>query len=250
MNQVEIVKKRSLKFKKPIIILSVLSLVFTVLGQLRYFIFELWAGEDSYEYIFYIPADTPLLILVALDIALCVLLTLYVLVFYKTFKSPKFMFIFLGLVASRELYGICKFGGTVLDKIMTILIIITFALATIEALKKSSKKVFLIVATIAGLIPESLYLIYYFIDISWYIDTKLYAFTIPACILGKITFYVALLLFGLQDRNLYISPEKEKKKLERMKPEQALKYLKDKLDLGMITEEEYQAQRADIISKL
>ena len=35
-----------------------------------------------------------------------------------------------------------------------------------------------------------------------------------------------------------------------MNPEQALKLLKDKLDLGMITEEEYQAQRAEIISKL
>ena len=36
----------------------------------------------------------------------------------------------------------------------------------------------------------------------------------------------------------------------KMKPEQALKYLKERLDLGMITEEEYQAQRAEIIRKL
>ena len=35
-----------------------------------------------------------------------------------------------------------------------------------------------------------------------------------------------------------------------MTPEQSLRLLNDKLELGMITEEEYQAQRADIISKL
>ena len=41
-----------------------------------------------------------------------------------------------------------------------------------------------------------------------------------------------------------------KKEKAELTPEQALKLLKDKLDLDMITEEEYQAQRAEIISKL
>ena len=46
------------------------------------------------------------------------------------------------------------------------------------------------------------------------------------------------------------SPEEEKKNAKKMDPEQALIILKDKFELGMITEEEYQTQRAKIISKL
>ncbi len=42
----------------------------------------------------------------------------------------------------------------------------------------------------------------------------------------------------------------EKKIAEKLSPEQALRLLNDKLDFGMITEEEYQAQRNEIISKL
>lgn len=47
---------------------------------------------------------------------------------------------------------------------------------------------------------------------------------------------------------IYETPEK--KNTEIRSPEQALKLLKEKFELGMITEEEYQEQRAEIISKL
>ena len=91
--------------------------------------------------------------------------------------------------------------------------------------------------------------------IEWYLEEGLYLylFTWPICVLGTIAFYIALLLFALKNRIPAIisaSPEKEKKNAEKMNPEQALRVLKDKLDFGMITEEEYQAQRAEIISKL
>ena len=78
----------------------------------------------------------------------------------------------------------------------------------------------------------------------------LYLFTKPMGIIGTAALYIALLLFGLNNRIpalVYLSPKKKK---EKMTPEQSLRLLKDKLDFGMITEEEYQAQRAEIISKL
>ena len=81
----------------------------------------------------------------------------------------------------------------------------------------------------------------------------LYLFTSPMSVIGSSTLYIALLLFALKNKIpsvLALSPEKEKARAEKMNPEQTLKLLKDKLDLDMITEEEYQAQRADIISKL
>ena len=71
----------------------------------------------------------------------------------------------------------------------------------------------------------------------------------PCSILGQISFYLSLFLFAINNRIptiMIASPEREKK----MSPEQSLQLLKDKLDFGMITEEEYQAQRAEIISKL
>ena len=68
-------------------------------------------------------------------------------------------------------------------------------------------------------------------------------------VISAATFNVALLLFGLKNRiPSILSPYPQK--IEKMNPEQMLRLLKDKFDLGIITEEEYQAQRAEIISKL
>lgn len=67
-----------------------------------------------------------------------------------------------------------------------------------------------------------------------------------ASIIASITLYAALLFFGVKNRIPAIlsgSPEKET-------PEQALRLLKDELDLGNITDEEYAAQRSKIINEL
>ena len=117
------------------------------------------------------------------------------------------------------------------------------------------KKIFLIIATSIGLLIEALSIISYWGNSSWIFENEhyLYIFTWIIGIAGAVALYIALLLFGLKNRIPAIvstSPEKEKKKAENLTPEQDLRLLKDKLDLGMITEEEYKAQRADIISKL
>ena len=62
-----------------------------------------------------------------------------------------------------------------------------------------------------------------------------------------------MLLFGLKNRIpaiLYASHQKEKRNDEKINPEHALILLKEKFELGMISEEDYQAQRVDIINKL
>ena len=135
------------------------------------------------------------------------------------------------------------------------MIIVAFGLATFSALKGFNKKVFLIIAMVVGLLVEALSILNIFNAIEWYLEEGLYLylFTWHIGVLGTIAFYIALLLFALKNRIPAIisaSPEKEKKNAEKMNPEQALRVLKDKLDFGMITEEEYQAQRAEIISKL
>ena len=59
---------------------------------------------------------------------------------------------------------------------------------------------------------------------------------------------IAMLLFALKNS---MSLMTENPKINnKMSPEQSLLFLKEQLELGMITEEDYQAQRNDIISKL
>ena len=106
-----------------------------------------------------------------------------------------------------------------------------------------------------GLLVEFWSIIDLFQSIEWYLEDELYLylFTWPISILGTIALYVSLLLFGLKNRIpaiISVSPEKEKKNAEKMTPEQSLRLLKEKLDLGMITEEEYKAQRTEIINNL
>lgn len=271
MNQTSLEQQYTLKYKKPIILLSILSLGFTILGQIWRFIapVSLW---DGYNFRSPVVAE---LIFVVLDIAPCVLLAIYVLKSYKEFKTTKLIPIILGIEAVCKLYifligvnahpvdlifvlygvySINLFTSSVLY-ISNILIFITFSLATIEALKKSSKKVFLIVATIAGLITEFGYLIHYSKDIFWFARGSSPYYILPSIlgatsVLGAITFYVALLLLVAGNRVPSIIPIFSEKKMKKMSPEQKLKYLKNKFERGLITEEEYQAQRTEIISKL
>ena len=100
-------------------------------------------------------------------------------------------------------------------------------------------KAFLLMGTLP-LIPE-------WMKYQLYLDFFKYSINNIASIL----LYMALLLFGLKNKiPSFISRKTKKIGIEKTNPEQALKLLKNKFELDMITEEEYQAQRAEIISKL
>jgi uncharacterized membrane protein len=132
-------------------------------------------------------------------------------------------------------------------------IAVSFALATINSLKGLPKKRYIIIAVGCGVLSEFMPLISYINSISDRINDGiyLYLFTSPLCIIGRVALYIALLFFCLNNEMSAVSIKvKREKNTEKMTPEQLLKYLKKQLDLGTITEEEYQAQRADIISKL
>ena len=72
--------------------------------------------------------------------------------------------------------------------------------------------------------------------------------------LSIILFHAALLLLGLNNRitalSSIISWFSRKKKVETVNSEQALLLLQDKLDLGLISEEEYQIKRKEIINRI
>ena len=106
---------------------------------------------------------------------------------------------------------------------------------------------------IIGIVSEIPHILMFFSNLGWYISDQryLYLFTVPMSILGYIGFYISLLLFGVKNKIPALIMSSSVKKADgKISPEQSLKLLKDKLELGMITEEEYQVQRAEIISKL
>ncbi len=254
MNQTAFERQRVLKGRTPITVLALISLLCTVLSSITYFAFY-----SNDELTFDFPSFLSLISL-ALTLAPKVLLILYVVKFFKEFKATIVVPIIFGCVAASPLLSFINtfvFGYelNVINLIMNLIPMVTFTLATISALKGLSNKVFIIVPTALGLALSALSLISLFSTFELYArwGYTLYLFTQPVSIIASVTFNIALLLFGLKNRIpaiLAVSPEKEKKNAEKMTPEQSLRLLKDKLDLGMITEEEYKAQRTEIINNL
>lgn len=251
--------KVKFKLKTPIIILSIIALVFRIISSITYFVNYDYIKYGEYELNISFP---PFVSLISLIIALApiVLFLIYIIKFHKDFKATICVPIVFGLIAFAPIYSIIRnliigYGFYFADLISNLFIIAPFVLATISALKGFSKKSFTIIAFSISFLLCVFSIISIFTNISYYLRSELYIYLItsPCSILGTISFYISLFLFAMNNRIpavLTPSPEQEKKSSEKMSPEQSLRLLKDKLDFGMITEEEYQAQRAEIISKL
>ena len=254
MNQTAFERQRVLKGRTPITVLALIALLCTVLSSITYFAFY-----SNDELTFEFPSFLSLISL-ALTLAPKVLLILYAVKFFKEFKATIVVPIIFGCIAASPLLSFINtfvfgYGLNGINLIMNLITMVTFTLATISALKGLSNKVFIIIPTALDLALSALSLISLFSTFELYArwGYTLYLFTQPVSIIASVTFNIALLLFGLKNRIpaiISVSPEKEKKNAEKMTPEQSLRLLKDKLDLGMITEEEYQSQRAEIIAKL
>ena len=250
MNQTAFDRQRVLKGKTPITILAVIALVCTVLSSITYFAF--YSNDD--ELVFHFPSFLSLISL-ALSLAPKVLLILYVFMFFKEFKATIIVPIIFGCIAASSLFSFINTFAVFGTRIINLITMVTFTLATISALKGLSNKVFIIIPTALSLALSALSLVSLFSTFELYArwGYTLYLFTQPVGIIASVTFNIALLLFGLKNRIpaiLAVSPEKEKKNAEKMTPEQSLRLLNDKLELGMITEEEYKAQRTEIINNL
>ncbi len=257
MNQ-RVLNKRTLKCKASIIILSLISLICTVVSCLGYFVYYSWHDSDNIFGYYKLTVSAPSvigLLLLAIELAPCILLVLYLFHFYKKSKATVIVPTIFGLIAAVRIYDIFENiiyrYNSIVQVIVDLIIIVLFALAGYSALKGFHKKVFLIIATVVGIVIHLFYLISFFQMIEWYLASgmSLYLFIQPSAIIGAITLYLALLVFGLNNRIpaiIAVSP----KKVEKMNPEMALQILKDNFELGKITEEEYKTKRAEIIEKL
>ena len=249
MDKTMVSNERKLNCKTPITVLALIALIFAVFNSLTYFAYDTYYeinGVDVQEIIFSFPSIFGLISWV-LMLAPKVLLVLYVFKFSQECKGAVIVPAIFACVAVNYLWDfIISFLGTgfafIIYFITGVIMTIVFALATISALKGIPKKILII-------IPIALDLILTLSNITHIKFYDIMGIAESAWFVASITFGVALLLLCLKNRIPSVLAAR-KTKTEEMKPEQALKQLKEKFDLGILTEEEYQAQRAEIISKL
>ncbi len=254
---------KKIKCSLPIAIFAFVALVCRVLSCTTYFFryqyIPIEDGNSYYELTFVFPGLIDVLFLL-LGLAPCILFLLYILKFHRQYKGAVVYPIACGLIAVPPLLSVIRnalgtYGFYLPDALISLAIIVPFTLLTVNATKGLNKKVYTIVATSFGLVIQLLSAISIISIMDYYFDSKsyLYLLTTPMSIIGTAALYIALLLFGVNNRIpvlVPMSPEKERQKVEKMSPDQSLRFLRDKLELGMITEEEYQVQRAEILSKL
>lgn len=180
-----------------------------------------------------------------------VLLILYVLLFYKNRKSAIIVPIVFALYAFNYIPDIISmlhysYYYSISSYISPCTFIIAYTLAIISTFKRLDNKILVIIPTVYSIAVNLLNLIRQFgFSYFWWFDLFPY--------LPNLTFNIALLLFCLKNRLPAIfsaSTEKEKRRTAVMNPEKALKLLKDDMELGVISENEYQARRAEIIDML
>ena len=238
MNQTIVVNQRKLNYKIPIDILSFVSLIYAVLAEIAS-LFNYVDDKLTFGFI-----SVALLIRLVVTLAPYVLLVLYISKFYKKSKADILVPIIFGLIAINL---IIYFSPS------NLLRSIAFLFAMFCALTGFSNKRLFIIAMACGLLFEFISIIETFRFILWYIESRYYLYIIDLSIrtLGTVALYIALLLFGLKNEiPSIISIAPKKARIGKMTPEQELRLLKEKLELDVITEEEYQDQRAEIISKL
>lgn len=237
-----------------------IALIFTALGCVRYFVGYTSDYNEYYSFGFKLPGFFGLISFL-LEIAPPVLLVVYLTKFHKKLRATNIVPVIFGLTAIDKLFTILKsladygylgiFG--LIYFILDIVLMIFFTIVMLDALKGMKNKKLIIIAMLIGVAGEIPNILMFFYALIWYISEHVYVaiFTGAMSILGYIGLYISLLLFGVKNEipacgmGSFVT-----RVVGRISPEQSLKLLKVKLKFGMITEEEYQAQRAEIISKL
>lgn len=268
MKEITLDRPQGFKHKKPIAVLTIISAVFAFVGIMDYFVDyeQVRYGFDLYTVpCFVVPVwgyELQYIIQSVLLVIAMALFAVYILKFPGTEKIKCIAPVVFGLEAiwmlSETMYIVFDYGffigfySTPIRNLLYIILAILFVLVATNAVKKFSEK-FLVIAVAIGILLEAFgyydSIGYLFICVEEGHFLKLLLWLIS--IVGHFLFYIALIWFGLTNTIPPMSSATSKKKeIENISPEQALRTLKEKLDNGMITEEEYTAQRATIISKL
>lgn len=252
------------KSKKLILSFAWISLVFGLISFPDVFIGYVWDTGLTFSF----PGILYLLFSL-IHITPAIILIIYLTKYYSKNKNHLLFAITIGTIALEFFINtiICiitmcrvdSFGGMELpiDTIMCIVVVVMLIFATLNVLYGKKNNIFFIVATflistddIVFLINELSSCIIPSIKFEGY---YILTFLQITGTVSNLAIFVSILLFLLKNRIpplIHISSEKIKAQEAKYTPAQSLRNLKDKLDMGLITEKEYQEARADIISKL
>ncbi len=249
----KLVPQSSIKQSKPIFYLTFISLICEILGSITYFISYSYSSDGQYKISVVFPSVISLFYL-ALGLAPVILLFLYIIKYGNNQKYAGVIPAIYGLIALPPLLALITqiiggYGLNVLSVIMYIALVVSFGLATLFALKGLGNKVYSIIASVVGFIVVEINMITLFSNLGFYVEVKmfLYIITNPINAISSITLFAALLVFALNNR---IPAILSTKPVDAMSSEQALRSLKESFESGIITEEEYQSKRAEIINQL
>lgn len=266
--------------KGPIKALSLIALITTVIGCIGKFLFyeRIWsdqAHDDVWKASFYFPSFLTV-VSVCLAIAACILLVIFAFTQQgrqktSTLVPVTFLLLtigyFLSLITSfnnfKEYYYYYDFYNylvALFEISHLVLLIVGFILATVSTFKGTSYKVFIIIAIVLGLLSEFSTLIGFFSNMTYYTEVNI-PFPLQLLLLnlasfvGKVTLFVALLIFGVRNKPSDTSVVDTSYKnipgyVTEQTPEEMLETLKVRFELGLLTEEEYKEQRAEIIKLL
>ena len=255
MDQIASENLVSFKYKKQIAVLSILALVLRVVSCINFFVSYGVNLEEEIKLCFQFPPIEQLLLLI-LNILPCILLVIYVQGLYKKSNAAVIVPIVFASIAMSSVVGLVFniIAADVTSIITNLSLAIAFSVATIKALNGLSNKIFVLIPTVLALALTLLSAVESFSSFPLFVSygMPIYIVTGLASIIANLALNSALLVFGLTNRipNVISMYSRKKEKSEKLNPERALRALNDKLELGLITEEEYKAQRAEIISKL
>lgn len=232
------VKNKSLKCNALIKLLSILALLSTSIYFLGVYSFDIY-GTGYFTSV--------------LKLSSVFLFFIYIFIFYKKMKAINLVPIIFSLIALNILINIISniTNYYYTNFVIRIIAFVFCVLTVISLLMGFNKKAFIVIAMVACIFVNARWLIG-LCDLLNYDVGEWWIFNFTECI-GETLLYVALLLFGLNNKIpafLLLAPEKEKSRFKKMNSTQALKFLKEKFEFGLISEEEYQAQRTEIIGKL
>lgn len=246
------------KCKPAICALTIVALALISLSLLSYFIYDTGYAYGSGLRLRY--PDISDLIFINLRLAAPVLTLLYFFVFHSRNKAHALMPIVFGIIAFTSTFSqILNFfnsSGISFNSFASFLLYVSiyslpFGLAMIDAFKHFSTRVFLIIAFISGSLSGLSTIVTLVSNASFYIEYGLFFGPVMTLlsVFGSSALYVALFIFGIANG----APRKGQTAdatINALSPAQALSLLDDKLELGIITEDEYISKREEIIGNL
>ena len=260
-------KRRPLRCGGAVITFAILALIGILVGCSPTYLEFRYSGirfRPTYRW------DTQDYLYLAFELLPVILFMLYTFIFYKKNRLNWLMGVVYGLLGFYCLYGIYNaVTGTgmvavtaLINLVFSVGMHITFMLAMISALRGSSNRVALVFTVVLGFVKQFIVLAVLCVNLQQLMryNPEYLVISDLVHVFGMVFFYIALLIFGMANRNReeepapveapVVVPVEAPAEAARLSAEEALRMLAQKRDNGSITEEEYQALRAEIIRSL